>query len=305
MNQRLVTLITTLTFTVMGVTGVLAFVRPFSLQIVGLHSLMGFVFIALVGFHVANSFQPLRRHFRSKAFWISVAITTTLTIVALLQPAPVKAILGLSGNLGPALERFEMSEEGMLYQYSPAAEYRMSLKVRTGKAYDLDNPPEVAIWLENQGAYHIKTLRVPEVPDANQLPYWSFKVKGWEKAKREADEKGEVDAVSSPTPNGSFDPADYILPVDSEHSTPYTLLIEINQPGDAHGTSPDQWSLVYSVEIDNLFPRTFQLLELEGYPKRDDREGKEGWSLYYVDEGFSSALKLIDCALLTIERSAP
>jgi hypothetical protein len=305
MNQRLVTLLTTLTFIVMGVTGVLAFVRPFSLQIVGLHALMGFVFIALVGFHVANSFQPLRRHLRSKVFWTSLAITSALTIVALLQPAPVKAILGLSGNLGPALERFEMSEEGMLFQYSPAAEYRMSLEVRTGKAYDLESPPAVAIWLENQEAYHIKTLRAPEVPDADQLPYWSFKLKGWEKAKREAEEHGEVDAISSPTPNGSFDPADYILPVEPEDSTPYKLLIEINQPGDVHGSSPDQPSLVYSIEIDNLFPRTFQLLELEGYPKRDDREGKEGWSLYYVDEGFGSALKLIDSALLTIERSAP
>jgi hypothetical protein len=75
------------------------------------------------------------------------------------------------------------------------------------------------------------------------------------------------------------------------------LLLEINQPGD------DQPSLVYAVEIDNSLPRTFQLLELRGYPKREDGEdGKEAWPLYYVDESFSSALDLIDSALLTISR---
>ena len=38
---------------------------------------------------------------------------------------------------------------------------------------------------------------------------------------------------------------------------------------------------------------------------REDIEGKEGWAVYYVDEGFGSALKLIDSALLTIERGWP
>ncbi len=112
--------------------------------------------------------------------------------------------------------------------------------------------------------------------------------------------------MSSPTPNGSFDPADYILPAsagagagaDAKNSTPYTLLVEINQPGD------QQASLVHAVTIDNSQPRAYQVLELRGYPKReeDDKEGKETWGLYYVDETFGSALELIDSALLTIQR---
>ena len=113
-------------------------------------------------------------------------------------------------------------------------------------------------------------------------------------AKAEAGE--EPDAVSGPTPNGSFDPADYILPADAENSTPYKLLIEINQADD------DQASLVYAVEIDNLDPSTYQLLELVGYPKREDEDGKEAWSLFYVDESVGLALELIDSALLVIDR---
>ena len=109
----------------------------------------------------------------------------------------------------------------------------------------------------------------------------------------------DIDAVTSPTPNGSFDPADYILPSDSKESTPYQLLLEINQPGD------NQPSLVYAVEIDNSLPRGYQLLELRGFPKReaDDEKGKEVWGLYYVDESFTTALDLIDSVLLTIERT--
>ena len=118
------------------------------------------------------------------------------------------------------------------------------------------------------------------------------------KGEREAEDNVGIDAVSSPSPNGSFDPADYILPADSKESTPYALLLEINQPGDK------QASLVYSVEIDNSLPRSYQLLDLRGFPKReeDGEDGKEIWGLYYVDESFTRALELIDSALLTIER---
>ena len=286
----------------LAVTGTLAFVRPFSIQIVGVHALVGFLFTVLVALHAVNNIRPLKGYLHSRSVWVTLAITGVITGVLWLQPEPVKALLGLSANLGPALERFEMGKEGMVFQYSPSSDYKMELTVKTGEAFDLEKPPQIAIWLENQGAYHIKTLLRPDKIQAGGLPYWTFKVNGWEKAKRETEERGEVDGVTGATPNGSFDPADYILPANPENPMPYKLLIEINQPGDACGDTEDQPSLVYSVEIDNLFPKSFQLLELVGYPKREDSDGEEAWSLYYIDEGFGSALKLIDSALLTIER---
>ena len=291
LRRRTTSLLTALSFVVLAVSGVLAFLLPFSIEVVGLHALMGFVFVGLIGMHLFNNMRPMKGYLRSRALWVSLAITSVLGLLFYFQPGPIKSLLGLSGNLGPAMERFEMSEDGMVFQYAPAEEYRMELKVKTGSAYDLKDPPQVAIWLENQGAYHIKTLLTPV---GEGLPYWEFKHAGWEKAKAEAGK--EPDAVSGPTPNGSFDPADYILPADAENSTPYKLLIEINQADD------DQASLVYAVEIDNLDPSTYQLLELVGYPKREDEDGKEAWSLFYVDESVGSALELIDSALLVIDR---
>ncbi len=304
-RRRAVTLSVALSFVVLSVSGVVAFVRPFSLQIVGLHALMGFVFILLIGFHIANNIRPLKAYLRSPVLGLCLATVAALTVLFLLQPAPVKSILRLSGNLGPALDRFEMDQDQLEYRYTPATHYKMALTVKMGTAYDVEHPSQVAIWLENQGAYHIKTLHSTSEQPTETLPYWSFKRRGWEQAKREAEALDEVDGTSAATPNGSFDPADYVLPADSENPMPYKLLIEINQPGDAHGGYDDQPSLVYAVEIDNALPRTFQVLDLVGYPQREKIEGKQAWALYYVDEGFGSALELIDSALLTIERSQP
>jgi hypothetical protein len=302
-KRSFVSLLTALSFVVLAVTGVLAFARPFSIQVVGLHALMGFVFIGLIALHVINNTSHLNRYLRSKTLWTTSSIAIGLTALFLWQPAPIKSVLGLSQNLGPALDRFEVTGQGLTYRYNSSPNYRMALNVRAGLEFNTSAPPNVAIWLENASFYHIKTLH--ETGGRAALPYWDFKMHGWEEAKRKAVKPGKglaeelgVDAISGATQNSSFDPADYILPSDPDNPMPYRLLIEIDQADD------NQASLVYAVEIDNADPHTFQLLELMGYPKReaDDQDGKEVWALYYVDENFTTALKLIDSALLTIDR---
>jgi hypothetical protein len=307
-QRSFVSLLTALSFVVLAVTGILAFVRPFSIGVVGLHALMGFVFVGLITWHVANNLNHLSQYVRSKVLWATLAITVGLTTLFLWQPGPIRSILALSENLGPAIDQFEMKDDGFIYHYSPAPHYKMALTIRAGNSFDAKAPPHIAIWLENASFYHIKTLREPDDMTAGRaaLPYWDFKVRGWEEAKRKAKDSGkdlseqlEVDGVSGATQNSSFNPADYVLPADPDNPMPYRLLIEIDQPDD------DQPSLVYSVEIDNADPRAFQLLDLVGYPKHeeDDRNGKEVWALYFVSQRFNSALALIDSALLTIDRN--
>jgi len=304
-RRSFVSLLTASSFVVLAVTGILAFVQPFSIAIVGLHALLGFVFVGIIALHVANNLSLLSRYGRTKLLWLSLAITASITGLFLWQPRPIRSVLSLSQNFGPAVEQFAMDETGLLYHYKPAANYQMRLSIRTGKNYDLKKPPNVAIWLENASSYHIKTLHGPEDIQARaSLPYWDFKVRGWEDAKRQAAESGQdlnqqlmLDGVTSATQNSSFDPADYILPANQENPLPYRLLLEIDQQED------DESSLVYAVDIDNNDPRAFQLLDLVGYPKREeDDEGKEVWDLYFVDGGFESTLTLIDSVLLTIER---
>jgi len=312
-NRSFVSLLTAFSFVVIAATGILAFVRPFSIQVVGLHALMGFVFILVIVLHVVNNFRPLSRYMQTRVLWMTLAVTAALTALFLWQPGPIRSILSHSQNLGPAIDQFELKDNGLVYHYGPAPEYKMALTIRAGKAFDAKTPPHVAIWLENASFYHIKTLHEPtdEISGRTALPYWDFKVRGWEEAKRKVADSGkalgeqdlkerlEVDGTSGATQNSSFDPADYIVPADPDNPMPYRLLIEVDQPDD------DQPSLVYSVEIDNADPRAFQLLDLVGYPKReeDDKNGKEMWALYFVDEQVDSALELIDSALLTIDRT--
>lgn len=305
-KRSTVSLLTAFSFVVLAVTGVLAFALPFSIHIVGLHSLIGFAFIGLIALHVLNNSNHLSRYLKTHVVWIALGVVSPLVALFLWQPAPIKSILGISKNLGPSLDEYEVTDLGLSYHYTPDPGYQIALTVRSGTGFDPQSPPHFAIWLENASQYHIKTLHTPTGEDGRSaLPYWDFKRRGWEEAKREAEAAGrklgenlEFDAVSAPTENSSFDPAHYILPGNSGESLPYRLLIEINQSGD------NQASLVYAVDIDNADPRTFQLLDLVGYPRReeDDEEGKEVWAVYYVDGSFSTALELIDSALLTIER---
>jgi hypothetical protein len=307
-KRSVVSLFVAFSFIVLAVTGVLAFILPFSIKIVGLHALMGFIFVGLIALHIFNNSGPLSRYLRSPTAWAVLVAVFLWVAIFFWQPTPIQSILRLSGNLGPAIDRFELTEQGMSYQYVPDPRYRMALNVRKGPAFDPADPPRFAIWLENASQYHIKTLHTPQNPTdgSSALPYWDFKRRGWEAAKRDAEASGkelteelEVDALSGASENSSFDPADYILPSDTEESLPYRLLIEIDQADD------EQASLVYGVDIDNAAPRTYQLLDLVGYPveQEDNEEGEEEeWALYYVDGRFRSALDLIDSSLLTIER---
>ena len=293
----------------MAVTGVIAFIQPFSIEIIGLHALTGFLFIGVIVGHIFNNSVALKKYFKSPVVLSVIGITFATTALFYYQPTPIKKILGLSGNLGPALDLFEMDEKGMTYHYTPDPGYKLLIDLRTGPAYDLKNPPRLAVWLENQSFYHIKTLYVSDNPDnRQQLPYWAFKVKGWEKAQMEAEEKNlsledSVDAVSEATANGSFDPADYILPTEQNASMPYRVMIEVNQPNDPSSKLADQPSLVYEVEVDNYNPYTFQLLELVGFPVLEKNTEKEEWYLSYADESIESAFEIVDSVLLQIDRA--
>jgi hypothetical protein len=54
-KRSTISLLATFSFIVLAVTGVLAFARPFSIRVVGMHSLIGFVFIGLIVLHVLKN----------------------------------------------------------------------------------------------------------------------------------------------------------------------------------------------------------------------------------------------------------
>jgi hypothetical protein len=259
---------------------------------------MGFGFILLIGAHLKNNSKGLKRSLKLKEAIVPLIITTFLTTVFIWQPAPIRSILSLSHNLGAAQEMFKIDAKSVVYQYSPSENFKLKLEVKMGENYDPESPPAIAIWLENQSAYHIKTLHTTDTKKL--LPYWSWKVKEYEEAKAAASnsEVEDVDVVTSATPNSSFDPRDYILPERNKH--PFYLMIEVNQANDKNEHYKDQPSVIYQVEIDNQFPSYYQVLDMYGYPSYDKEE--DSWSAYFPDKTMTTALKIIDSALLIIER---
>ena len=316
MKRNIVSLTIAVLFLTLAVTGVMGFFLPFNILTVSVHALLGFVFIGSIALHLKNNFRQLKNYFTSKTALLVILCVAALVTVILMQPKPVLTILGLSKNLGPAADRFELKDTKMIYNYTPAPHYKMQLNFKGGRAFDAEKPPRVAIWLENTSRYHLKTLYHSKATDAKQsLPYWHYKKSEYEKykAESEAAEKAgkkqaeDVDALSSATPNESFDPADYIVPKDPEKETPYRLLIEINALDDSNEHYADQPSLVYVVEVDNKRPRSYQVLDLVGYPESeiDEEEGELEWSLLYADGTITTAHDLFDSALLLIERTEP
>lgn len=310
MKRNTVSLLVAMLFISLAVTGVLGFFLPFNLLTVSVHSLLGFVFIVAIGFHLKNNFRQLKKYFSSWTALVILLSIASLIAVILCQPKPVVAILGLSKNLGPAVDQFELRDTKIIYSYTPAAHYKMQLDFKGGSAFDADNPPHMAIWLENTSSFHLKTLYHSEAAESQTLlPYWHYKMSEYEKYKAEAfdlsgeEKPADADALSSATPNESFDPADYIVPKDPAKETPYRLLIEINLVGDQNDHHADQPSLVYSVEVDNKNPRSYQLLDLVGYPQSEVEDGELVWSLLYADATITSAHDLFDSGLLKIERS--
>jgi len=284
-------------FVTLAVTGLMGFFLPFSLLTVSVHSLIGFVFIAAIGFHIKNNFRKLRSYFSNRTALVLLVLVISFIAIILYQPAPVKAILSLSSNKGPALDHFEIQGNRMTY-------------FKGGSSFKPDEPPYIAIWIENKSGYHIKSLYHSEQADFEKLlPYWQHKRAEYfknkqlnEKKKNDAESSDDLDALSSATDNYSFDPKDYIVPEDKAKESPYRVMIEINLPGDGNEHYQDQPSMVYSVEVDNKDPRAYQVLEIVGFPKDEVVDGETKWSLYYADETITTARDLYDSAMLQIDR---
>lgn len=313
MRRQTISLLIAMLFVTLAVTGIMGFFLPFDLLTVSVHSLTGFVFITAIAFHIKNNFRQIRNYFSTRTALVLLLFVTGFIAIILYQPAPIKAILSLSRNKGPelVLDHFEIQGDRMTYNYAPAPHYQMQLDLKGGPAFNPDHPPYIAIWIENKSGYHIKSLYHSEQAGYEKLlPYWHHKRAKYienkliNEKKQNDTESDDLDALSSATDNYSFDPKDYIVPEDPAKESPYRVVIEINMPSDANEHYEDQPSLVYRVEVDNKDPRSYQVLEIVGFPKSEIVDGETEWELYYADETITTARDLYDSALLQIDRKS-
>ena len=76
-KKTLATSLTTFTFLVIGISGVMMFFHFFDMYVKDLHEILGLFFLGVVLFHVVYNFKSMKSHFTKKAFAFSA-----LSIVA-------------------------------------------------------------------------------------------------------------------------------------------------------------------------------------------------------------------------------
>lgn len=313
-------------FLTLATSGLLAYLRPFSLVTTRVHLVFGLLTLVLVVLHLVSRVP----YFKSRTVAKSASRRMLLTIAA-----SWIALLGLSlWGLWPAkpiqagsyesrhkadivrpsplagIARLESDQRLVGRQPGEEADTAVSLLLRFGD--QAEPPPAVAVWAETPTGSMIETLYLDtEVAFAEEvnwqgvdtrrhqlLPIWRHKytlVSG-------IDPHGEVDAFTAATPSHAFTLDQYLQ---SGKEGRFVLCVEVNAVRDANEDYSDpklgQPSLLYTAYVDASEGAKYHLLELTAH----GGEAIESGTLNYGFDGIDSARQLIDLLLAHTEPVEP
>ena len=80
----------------MAVTGMIAFIQPFSIEIIGLHALTGFLFIGVVAGHIFNNSVALKKYIKSPVVLGVIGITILQRSCFIINLLRLRKFLGLA-----------------------------------------------------------------------------------------------------------------------------------------------------------------------------------------------------------------
>ncbi len=311
-------------FGILATSGVMLFVRPFSLTVARVHIALGLTTIVLVGLHLASRLPYFRARLRTKQFRGvpidavgSFAAAAVLLAAAVIGWRPINLLIeqGYESRhraeiVRPsALSGFQWADQAESLAVSRAptedANLRVSLLVRLQET--LAPTPTIAVWAETTAGSMIETLYLDprvaysdkptwhgnQVDRAKVLPIWRHRytlVSGVAPG-------GEADAVTGTTPSHSFSLDNYLSAGDASE---IVLCVELNAPHDPNETYADpqlgQPSLLYTayLELDNEQP--YALFELTA--RGDDTPSG---TLRYDLEEITTAKQLVDLILAKVE----
>ncbi len=306
-------------FLALTVTGVLAYILPFSISTARVHIVFGALTVVLVVLHMVSR----TRYFSgkvvgkgsSRGMVASVAAGCALLLVlALFDVWPAKPVMEASYEARRKLEIVRSSPLAGFLDVGPAhrfvarkpnedADTALSLMVRFREG--LEARPAMAIWAETTSGMIIETLYLDEELAYSEgvtwqglstrrhelLPIWRHKqtvISG-------VDPHGKVDAFAGATPEHSFT-LDQNLKIDGADG--FVLCVEVNAVGDPNETFTDpglgQPSVLYTAFIQPGRGNPYALLELTAHGGGAVEDGAAGYDF----EGIDSALELIDLLLV-------
>ena len=211
----------------MALSGIYAFSQPFSIEIIGLHALSGFVFIGVVAGHILNNIVPLK-NILSIAQPSQSVLRLLYSRHSLLPTSSHQGYPWIMVILDLLLDMFDMDEKdspistlqtlvtNYFWMYEPGQ--ATILKILHIWQYGWRTSPFIISKLSIHLIVMIVRLNSPIGLSRLRV---GKKLKRM--LKKTNDSRGVHRCNFEATANGSFDPSDYILPKDQNSSMPYGL----------------------------------------------------------------------------------
>lgn len=300
-------------------TGVLAFVRPFSLTTTRVHVLAGIITVVLVAEHIVRRMPYFKRQLAARkpnsrvrllglaAVWGGILAATLFAFpptnwlmdigYEAQHRADIVRTSSLTGFGDPSPHR-------KLIVRAPGEEGVRGLSLYASFQESLETLPAIAVWAESNTGSIIETLYLPEELSFADKVKWEASLKGrnhvlpiWRN--RYTLVTGvEVDGtvgMSAATDTHSFALDPYLEPGQS-----FVLCVEVNAPSDPNEAWPDgQPSLLYTAVVDTDAEQPYAMLELTAHGGEAATNGNLGYDL----DGFTSAKTLVDLLLAKLETS--
>ena len=312
------------TFIALAITGVMAFLLPFSITTTRVHIVAGLTTTLLVIGHMVGRIPYFRKQLAREGANISRAKLATLivawggivaTAILALPPSDWLMRQGYEARHRAEIVRASSlvgfgeptSLSKLIVRQTQGADAH-PLSLYLGFSKRLEKLPAIAVWAETSAGALIETLYLPpELTYADKvewqgmltqrnhlLPIWRNRYT----ALSGIDGDGKVDAVSGATDTHSFALDKYLVPGEGQK---FILCIEVNAPADPNAQYPDeklgQPSLLYTAYIKLDADKRHYILELTGHGGGAESNG----NLQYDLDGFTTAKELVDLALVKVE----
>ena len=299
-------------FSALSVTGVLAYLRPFSITVTQIHIIAGFITLVLVLMHLLARLPYFKNRISKGKQGASLRIQVILfgTVFGFLVYGSVSSIPPASWLIDNSYEHRNSSQivrSSSLVGFEEPALHRKwivresqddkgsGLSIYLSFQEELNPMPSIAVWAESTTGSMIETLFLEQSLAYSEVPLWEdYKTQRshilplWRHRYTLLSgikPSGEVDAVSGATESHQFALDPYF---EKGKGNEFILCVEINAPEDMTEKFSDpilgQPSLLYTSLIDVDREDPYYLLELTGHGGGDALEtGNVQYDLDLID----------------------
>ena len=314
-------------FSALSVTGVLAYLRPFSITVTQIHIIAGFVTLVLVLMHLLARLPYFKNRISKGKQGASLRLQVILfgSVFGFLVYGSVSSMPPASWLIDNSYEHRNSSQivrSSSLVGFEDPAPHRKwivrqsqddngsGLSIYLSFQEELNPVPSIAVWAESTTGSMIETLFLEQSLAYSEVPLWEdYKTQRshilplWRHRYTLLSgikPSGEVDAVSGATESHQFALDPYF---EKGKGNEFILCVEINAPEDITEKFPDpilgQPSLLYTGLIDVDREDPYYLLELTGHGGGD---ALETGNVQYDLDPIDSAKGMKDLFMAKLEK---